>query len=54
MPSINCRRDQTGGRPGFFPFGNNGASTAHCSTVRSPRAMNRDHPQAKIHFRYTA
>lgn len=35
-------------------FGNNGSSTAHCSSVRSPRPMNRDHSQPKIHFRYTA
>lgn len=51
MPSINCRRAQTGGRPALAPLGNNGSSTAHCSSVRSPRPMNRDHPQPKIHFR---
>ncbi|MFF4222530.1 hypothetical protein ACX9I7_30310 [Streptomyces sp. L500] len=54
MPSISCRRGQTGGRPAFVPFGDNGSNTAHCSSVRSPRAMNRDHSQPKIHFRYTA
>ena len=31
-----------------------GSGTAHCSSVRSPRAMNRDHAPLKIHFRYTA
>ncbi|GAA2974596.1 hypothetical protein GCM10010446_68550 [Streptomyces enissocaesilis] len=36
------------------PFGNSGSRTAHCSSVRSPRPMNRDHSQFKIHFRYTA
>ncbi|SBU99143.1 hypothetical protein YUMDRAFT_01886 [Streptomyces sp. OspMP-M45] len=54
MPSINRRRGQTGGRPTLVPFGNNGSSTAHCSSVRSPRPMNRDHSQPKIDFRYTA
>ncbi|GGW93753.1 hypothetical protein GCM10010321_04170 [Streptomyces chartreusis] len=54
MPSINCRRDQTGGRPALIPFGSNGSNTAHCSSVRSPRPMNCDHSQPKIHFRYTA
>lgn len=33
MPSINCRRDQTGGRPALIPFGSNGSNTAHCSSV---------------------
>lgn len=54
MPSINCRRGQTGGRPTLAPFGNNGSSTAHCSSVRSPRPMSHDHSYLKIHFRYTA
>lgn len=54
MPLISCRRDQTGGRPAFVPFGNSGSSTAHCSSVRSPRAMNHDHSSLKIHFRHTA
>lgn len=54
MPLISCRRGQTGGRPAFVPFGNNGPNIAHCSSVRSPRAMNRDHSLLKIHFRFTA
>ncbi|MCX4966930.1 transposase family protein [Streptomyces sp. NBC_00654] len=54
MSDINWRRGQTGGRPAFVPFGNNGSSAAHCSSVRSPRPMNRDHSSLKIHFRYTA
>lgn len=53
MPSINCRRGQTGGRPALVPFGNNGSSIAHCSSVRLPCPINRDHSQPKIHFRYT-
>lgn len=40
--------------PRLLLFGNNGSSTAHCSSVRSPRPMNRDHSRSKIHFRYTA
>lgn len=53
MPSISCRLAQVGGRPGFLPFGNSGSNTAHCASVRSPRATNRDHPTFKIHFRHT-
>lgn len=32
---------------------NNGSSTAHCSSIRSPRATNQEHPTTKIYFRYT-
>lgn len=53
MPSISCRRVHVGGRPVFFPFGDNGSGTAHCSFVRSPGATNRDHPTLMIHFRHT-
>lgn len=42
-----------GGRPTLTPLGNNGSNTAHCASVRSPRAMNHDHSSLKIHFRYT-
>jgi hypothetical protein len=52
MPSISCRRVHIGGRPGFLPFGNSSSSTAHCSSVRSPRATNQDHLTPKIHFRH--
>jgi hypothetical protein len=27
-----------------------GSSTAHCASVRSPRATNQDHPTHEIHF----
>jgi hypothetical protein len=53
MPSISCRLAHVGGRPSFLPFGNSGSSTAHCASVRSPRATNQDHLTFKIHFRYT-
>jgi hypothetical protein len=38
IPSINRRFGCFAGRPGFFPFGNNGSNTAHCSSVKSARA----------------
>jgi hypothetical protein len=34
---MSCRLVHRGGRPGFFPTGNNGSSTAHCASVRSAR-----------------
>lgn len=43
MPLISCRRGRTGGRPAFVPCGNSGPNIAHCSSARSPGAMNRDH-----------
>ena len=49
IPSISCRREYVAGRPGFTPTGSNGASTAHCSFVRSPRPTTRS-SQTLIHF----
>jgi hypothetical protein len=37
ITSINWRLLHLGGRPGFLPTGNNGSSTAHCSSVKSAR-----------------
>lgn len=53
MPSISCLLVHIDGRPDFLPFGNSGSSTAPCSSVRSPRATNRDRLTLKIHFRNT-
>ncbi|TCO55670.1 hypothetical protein EV192_10792 [Actinocrispum wychmicini] len=39
IPSINCRLVHFGGRPGFFPTGSSGSSTAHCASVRSARPV---------------
>ena len=39
IPSMSCRLAHTGGRPGFFPFGSNGSSTAHCGSVKSARPL---------------
>jgi hypothetical protein len=36
-----------------LPLGNNGSSTAHCASVRSPRAMTRDHDTTLINFENT-
>src|SRR6266542_3688536 len=35
---MSCRLVHFGGRPGFWPLGSNGCSTAHCASVRSARA----------------
>lgn len=53
MPSTSRLLIHIGGRPSFLPLGNRGSSTAPCSSVKSPRAMNQDHPTIKIHFRHT-
>jgi hypothetical protein len=53
IPLMSCRFVHVAGRPGFLPLGNSGASTAHCASVRSPRATNRDHLTPKIYFRNT-
>ena len=39
IPSMSCRFAHTGGRPGFFPFGSNGSSTAHCASLKSARPL---------------
>ena len=39
IPSISCRRGYVRGRPGFFPLGSSGSSTAHCSSVRPARPV---------------
>ena len=36
---MSRRRDHFGGRPARRPTGSNGASTAHCSSVRSNRPV---------------
>ena len=49
IPLISCRFGCLGGRPDFFPLGNNGSSFAHCSFVRSPRPTRRS-SQTEINF----
>ena len=39
IPSMSCRNGHVRGRPGFFPFGSNGSSTAHCASVKSARPL---------------
>ena len=39
IPSISRRSSHLRGRPGFFPLGSNGSSTAHCASVKSARPL---------------
>jgi hypothetical protein len=50
MPSISRRRGRTGGRPALTLLGNNGSSTAHCRSVRSPRPKYRDPYSPRLTF----
>lgn len=53
IPLMSWRFVHNGGRPAFLPLGGNGASTAHCSLLTSPRptpaASHRSPPQLMKH-----